>query len=66
MVFRVYFLIYIICFRLEGLLRKTSSYRVLQKVLIYKINTRGELLLGGDLIHTIVREALIGYKYFLI
>jgi hypothetical protein len=49
-VFRVYFLTYFICFRLKGFFKrdfKLSGSEVLRKVLTYKINTRGEFLLGG-------------------
>jgi hypothetical protein len=58
-VFRVYFLTYFICFRLEGLLERDFKLSGFTKVFIYKINTWGEFLLGGDLIHAIARKALI-------
>jgi hypothetical protein len=65
-VFRVYFLIYFICFRLESLFERDFKLSGSTKVLIYKINTWGEFLLGGDLIRAVVRKAIMEYEYPLI
>jgi hypothetical protein len=66
-VFRVYSLTYFIYFSdLRVFLRKTLSHRVLRRVLIYKIDARGEFLLGGDLIRAVTCEILMEYEYPLI
>jgi hypothetical protein len=65
-IFRVYFLIYFIYFRLEDFFEKNFKLSGFTK----SINTQNKyserVFIRGDLIRAITREALIEYEYFFI